>query len=56
MPVVYNFGGSVRSREIIQLPCENDPRPGGFPSPWEWWRFESSGIRVGNKLCEKNKI
>jgi hypothetical protein len=31
-------------------------RSGGHASPWEWWGFASTSIKVGNKLYEKKKI
>jgi hypothetical protein len=44
--VEYNFEGSARAREIIQLLVRTILIPGGRASPWEWWGFESIGIRA----------
>jgi hypothetical protein len=39
--VEHSFEGSKRTRELIQLPTMNDPRPGGRASPGRWWGFSS---------------
>jgi hypothetical protein len=39
IPMVRNFAGSTRAREIIQLRRRTILRPGGRVNLWEWWGF-----------------